>query len=185
MYSVINAAIVGRMEKKYLAALGLGSLTTGICLISITTSFALVLGSFVAPAHGRGETAMARSYLHRQYFLNTCVWLVTLIPIIFIKQIYMAIGQEEEIADLAKQYVWIVAPCVLPYANAYAANGYAEAQKYTFAWMFTNGMATLLHIILLSIFVMWQDMGWKGVCISTSLQFLARFIFASTYITFI
>ena len=65
MYSVINAAVVGRMESKYLAALGLGSLTTGILLISISTSFSLVIGSFVSPAHGRGETELARMYLHR------------------------------------------------------------------------------------------------------------------------
>ena len=65
LYSVINAAVVGRMETKYLAALGLGSLTTGICLISICTSFALVTGTFVAPAHGRGDANLARMYLHR------------------------------------------------------------------------------------------------------------------------
>ena len=92
MYSVINAVVVGRMETEYLAALGLGSLTTGIMLISINTNFALVCSSFVAPAHGRGETNLARMYLHRQYLINTCVFLVTLIPIIFIKQIYSAIG---------------------------------------------------------------------------------------------
>lgn len=65
LYSAINAAVVGRMETKYLAALGLGSLTTGICLISINTCFALVVGSFVAPAHGVGDNRLARMYLHR------------------------------------------------------------------------------------------------------------------------
>ena len=92
LYSVINAAVVGRMEKKYLAALGLGSLATGICLISICSSFALVLGSFVAPAHGRGDAKLARMYLHRQYLLNCCVYIATLIPIVFIKQVFLAIG---------------------------------------------------------------------------------------------
>lgn len=92
MYSIINAAVVGRMETQYLAALGLGSLTTGICLISICTSFALVTGTFVAPAHGDGDHRLARMYLHRQMLLNCFVFLVTLIPIVFIKQIYRAIG---------------------------------------------------------------------------------------------
>ena len=84
LYSLINAAVVGRMEKKFLAALGLGSLTTGICLISIGCSFSLVLGSFVAPAHGKGDAKLARMYLHRQYLLNCFVFLTTLIPIFFI-----------------------------------------------------------------------------------------------------
>ena len=92
MYSVINAAVVGRMETHYLAALGLGTLTTGIMLISICTSFALVTGSFVSPAHGKGDHKLARMYLHRQMLLNCFVYMVAIIPILFIKPIYLAIG---------------------------------------------------------------------------------------------
>jgi len=66
VYSVVNAAVVGRFENaNYLAALGLGSLTVGIMVISICTSFALVLTSFVAPAHGDNDARLARVYLHR------------------------------------------------------------------------------------------------------------------------
>ena len=91
-YSVINTAVVGRMGTKYLAALGLGSLTTGICLQSINSCFLMVLGTFLAPAHGVGDTELARIYLHRQWLLNCCVFLVTLLPIFFIKSIFLAIG---------------------------------------------------------------------------------------------
>ena len=91
-YSVINAAVVGRMETKYLAALGLGSLTTGICLLSINACFCMVLGTFVAPAHGVGDNQLARMYLHRQWVLNACVYSVTLLPILLIKPIYLGIG---------------------------------------------------------------------------------------------
>lgn len=65
LYMVINSAVVGRMETKYLAGLGLGSLTTGIFLISLNVCFALVVSSFVAPAHGVGDNRLARMYLHR------------------------------------------------------------------------------------------------------------------------
>lgn len=65
LYMVINAAVVGHMETKYLAGLGLGSLTTGIMLISINISFSIVVASFVAPAHGVGDSRLARIYLHR------------------------------------------------------------------------------------------------------------------------
>ena len=85
VYSVVNAAVVGRMETQYLAALGLGSLTCGICLLSINACFTLGLPSFVAPTHGSGEIHLGRMYLHRQYLLNCFVYLVTLIPIIFIR----------------------------------------------------------------------------------------------------
>ena len=101
LYSVINAAVVGRMETHYLAALGLGSLTCGICLLSINVCFVMVTTSFIAQATGSGDLELGRMYLHRQYLLNCFVFLVTLSPIIFIRQIYSTIGQEEEVADLA------------------------------------------------------------------------------------
>ena len=95
VYSVVNAAVVGRMETHYLAALGLGSLTCGICLLSINACFSLVLSSFIAPAFGDNNMELGRMYLHRQYLLSTCVYLATLIPIAFLGKIYAAIGQEE------------------------------------------------------------------------------------------
>ena len=65
VYTVVNAAVVGRMETQYLAALGLGSLTCGICLLSINACFTLVTTSFIAPAAGSGELDLGRMYLHR------------------------------------------------------------------------------------------------------------------------
>ena len=94
LYSVVNAAVVGHMETHYLAALGLGSLTCGICLLSINACFVMVATSFIAPTVGSGDLELGRMYLHRQYLLNCGVYLVTLIPIVFLRQIYSAIGQE-------------------------------------------------------------------------------------------
>ena len=102
VYTVVNAAVVGRFENSnYLAALGLGSLTVGIMVISICTSFALVLTSFVAPAHGDNDARLARVYLHRQWYLNTLVFCVAIIPIFFIYDIFILIGQDATIAALA------------------------------------------------------------------------------------
>ena len=58
-------------------------------------------------------------------------------------------------ASLATQYVWYIAPTVLPYAQAVTAINYAEAQKYTFANMFVLALATVVHVILVMIFVSW------------------------------
>lgn len=41
-----------------------------------------------------------------------CVFMTTLIPIVFIKQIYHAIGMGDEMTNLAAQYVWIVGPSI-------------------------------------------------------------------------
>ena len=84
MYQLVNAAFVGHMEEKYLAALGLGSLTTGIMIISIGHSFALVAGSLVAPAFGNKDIRFCKVLIYRQMFLNTIVFAMLCIPILFI-----------------------------------------------------------------------------------------------------
>ena len=81
-------------------------------------------------------------------------------------------------ALLATQYVWYIAPMTLPYVQALTATSYAEAQNYPFANTFVLALATLLHVILISIFVSALDMGWNGVCLATSLQFLSRSLIA-------
>lgn len=185
IYTIINAAVVGRMETQYLAALGLGSLTTGICLLSICNCFALVIPSFVAPAHGVGDHCLARIYLHRQYLLNVFVFLVAFIPIIFIKEIYAAIGQDEEISNLAAQYVWTVGPSVLPFTQALTIVGYSEAQQYTSAGIVILSSSTLVHLIFTYIFVGVMDLGWTGVCLTTMVMFLSRFVTAFIFLQFV
>jgi Na+-driven multidrug efflux pump len=109
-YMITNAAYCGHMGGQELAGFGLGSLTLGILAISVGTSFTLTLSTFVGPAFGAKDFRMCRVYLNRQYYLNTIVFICICIPLLFVKQIYAAIGQNPEIADFASQYVWIVLP---------------------------------------------------------------------------
>ena len=112
LYMVVNAAYVGRMEPKYLAGLGLGSLTCGILLISIGSCFAMVMSSLVAPAFGAKKLRLCVVYLNRQIFLNIVIFAINLIPIFFIEYIFKALGQDPEVSKLASQFVWYVAPGV-------------------------------------------------------------------------
>ena len=74
---------------------------------------------------------------------------------------------------------------MLPYVQAVTAMGYAEAQKYTFANCFVLAFSTVLHVILICIFVTWLEMGWQGVCLATSIQFAMRFLIAIIYLNFV
>jgi len=124
MYTIVNASFAGRLgssdDEKYLAGFGLGSLTLGILAISILSSFSMAVGTFVAQAKGAGEIRLCRVYLHRQYYLNCFVYVAVLIPLLFVKQIYVAIGQDEEVAALATQYVWTVIPGLFFHTQAMA-----------------------------------------------------------------
>jgi Na+-driven multidrug efflux pump len=48
--------------------------------------------------------------LHRQYVITAIGLLVVLVPIIYIKQILLAIGQDSQVIDVAAMYVYYVFP---------------------------------------------------------------------------
>jgi len=88
-----------------LAGLGLGSLTAGILLLSTGVCFSMVMRTLIAQAHGAGDVRFCRVLLNRQYFLNSLVYLVLIIPVFFLNDIYSAIGQDEHVAAYAVKYV--------------------------------------------------------------------------------
>lgn len=91
-YTIINAAYCGSLGSNELAGFGLGSLTLGIMAISIGTTFAFNVGTPIAQAAGNGDFRMCRVYLNRQYYLNTLIYPVLCVPLIFIRPIYDLIG---------------------------------------------------------------------------------------------
>ncbi len=73
-------------------------------VVSIGSSFTMAVSTLVAQASGANNSKLCRVYLNRQYFLNTVLFAVLCIPFLFIKQIYIKIGQGPEISALAAQY---------------------------------------------------------------------------------
>ena len=101
VYSIVNNICLGHSgDETLLAGLGLGALTIGITGLSIGICFAFGVGTFMAQEFGRNNLRLLEVYINRSIFLNTCVFIILLIPTLFIEQIYEAIGQEPGIAKL-------------------------------------------------------------------------------------
>ena len=91
-YLIVKAATCGRISDTALAGFGLGSLTLGILLISIGTCFSMTVSTLIAISSGAKDKRMCRVYLNRQYYLNTIIYFICVLPLIFIRQIYTLIG---------------------------------------------------------------------------------------------
>lgn len=65
VYTVVNAATCGRIGDNELAGFGLGSLTLGICIISIGTCFSYTVSTLIAISSGAKDKRMCRVYLNR------------------------------------------------------------------------------------------------------------------------
>ena len=106
-------------------------------------------------------------YLHRQYFLNCCVFGILLIPMIFVRQIYAAIGQKDIVADMAAQYVWITLPGMFFYFHAITLQLFCNAHKVLYYAPIAMTGAALIHGAILGIFCAY-DMQFLGVCVASS-----------------
>ena len=184
MYQLVNVAFIGQMnDKTMLAGLGLGSLTTGIMLLATGICFSFVTGVLVAQAHGAGDARFVKVLLNRQYFLNSCVYLVIIIPILFISQIFEAIGQDPEVAKYAAQYIRYMTPGVFFFMQSIAQQMTATSMKYTSAGLVATGGASICHLIMVIVFVGKLDWGFEGVAIATSIHLFLRYVFSLIYLS--
>ena len=106
--------------------------------------------------------------LYRQIFLNILIFLVTLIPVIFIDRIFYLLGQDPEISKLAAQFVWYVTPGAFFQIMFTTISEYASGMRIEGLRKTGNIAGTLTHIAMMQCFSM-IEWGWTGVCVATSL----------------
>mmetsp|Transcript_40942 Transcript_40942/g.53638 ORF Transcript_40942/g.53638 Transcript_40942/m.53638 type:complete len:112 (-) Transcript_40942:85-420(-) len=95
-----------------LAGLGLGSLTMGICALSIGANFNGAAATLISHAYGQKEYRQCQVFRNKAIFLTTLVYACMVVPLMCIRPIYAAMGQDDEIADYATIYVHYTLPFV-------------------------------------------------------------------------
>jgi Na+-driven multidrug efflux pump len=174
VYTIVNAGTIGRIYPEdqaatYMAALGLGSLTTGIMILSICCCFGMVVSSFAGPAFGDKKYDLCKRYLYRQYILNTISFAICIIPVFWIESIYIAIGQDPEIAAIAAKYVWVTAPGTWFHIQAMANGGYNQAVGKPISGFIVLVSGTVSHYLMIVLFCFVWDMKFDGLILATSL----------------
>jgi Na+-driven multidrug efflux pump len=94
--------------------------------------------------------------------------------LLFSKQIFLAIGQDEEIADKAAIFVITMIPGIVFYAWSTAYQRFCTNQREVKYPMWSNIGATVVHLGLCYFFVDYLGMDLAGVGIASSIQFAIR-----------
>ena len=106
----------------------------------------------------------------------TCVYLILLVPLLNIRSIYTAIGQDDEVADYAATYVYYTVPFVYFYYLSTVYATFTSQQEVTWYGLATTVTGTVSHSLMILIFFVWLDLGYKGVMLATGLMFIFRFM---------
>ena len=177
LYSMVNAIVIGQQDdEKMLAGLGLGSLTMGIMCLSIGTSFNGGVGTFISHAYGQKEYRQCQVYRNKAIFIGTILYCILAVPLICIKPLYMAIGQDEVMADYATTYVHWTLPFIYFYYLSQIYSTYACQQEVTWYGIYAMLAGCGSHAIMILIFYSWLDLGYKGVIMATGVMFFFRFL---------
>ena len=83
-------------------------LATGMC-------FTLGLVYVIPQAYGAGNMKLCGAFMNRMIIVSTFIFAPMLIPIQFIKYLIVAMGQNEDISELASWYIRIISPGMLTY----------------------------------------------------------------------
>lgn len=112
LFFIIATIACAQLGITEMAAFGLGSLTLGIVGMSISVAFNSGLLTFCSAASGVKDYRGCIIYRNRAIFLDTCLFALLSIPMLWIESIYAGLGQDPEVAKLAVMYVQIVFPSI-------------------------------------------------------------------------
>jgi multidrug resistance protein, MATE family len=175
VFTVVNAAVLGRISTNELAGFGLGSLTTGIMCLAIGMNFNGGFSTFCGQAFGSKDHRLCKIYMNRQLFLIMILYVIIAIPMLFIEQIWTAIGQDPEVIKYAVFYVRIVFPSFFFYFISQTLAAYANQQRLPQYSRNSTILGAFLHATFVAILVGYFHMGFQGVCYATAGMFFVRF----------
>jgi multidrug resistance protein, MATE family len=180
-FSILNTGVCGFLgDPDILAAYGLGSLTIAIFATSTLVQLSS-LQTLIAHCNGSKEFRLARIYLHRQYVITGVGCLVMIWPLLYIKDILIYIGQDPDVVNLAAVYVHYCIPGVL--LNAFSMQNvlYCAMLEGTRVFVYEGIVSNVTHISLLILLVGVFDMGFVGLCIASSCQFISRWVCSAVF----
>jgi len=114
-HAIMNTITLGHSDSpNELAGYGLGNMII-VMVMAIGGITAQASGTFISQAYGSGDRRHCAIYCNRQIFINSVLYCIMAIPLLFVRQIYDLMGQDPEVSDLAAKYVNIMSPVVLSF----------------------------------------------------------------------
>ena len=167
---IVDNAMVGQLGPKELAAVSLGNSFIFIAM-SLGIGFSTAITPIVAEADGENSIEKGRSAFHNGLFLCTLLGVILFLLIFFAKPIISFMGQPEEVVNLAKPYLDIVAFSLIPLIMFQAYKQFADGKSETKYSMWATIIGNIVNVIInyFLIFGIWifPEMGIVGAAIGT------------------
>lgn len=184
LIGVTDIVMVGWHSVEELAALILATtLFFNIFILGSGVAFALM--PMVSSAAAVGDDTTVRRSTRMSLWLSMIYGVMSL-PIFYMSEgIFLALGQQAELAAYAADYMWILAPAIIPALWANVMRSYLAAMEFTKVIMFiTSGVAVLNigfnHVLIFGNYG-FPELGIQGAAIASLLVNILTAIITSIY----
>lgn len=167
---IVDNIMVGKLGPTELAAVSLGNSFVFIAM-SLGIGFSTAITPLVAEADGKGNVEKGRSAFHHGLYLCTILGVLLFGIIYFSKPLISFMGQPENVVELAKPYLDIVAFSLIPLIMFQAYKQFADGMSETHYSMWAVILANVVNVGLnyLLIYGIWifPKLGIVGAAIGT------------------
>lgn len=184
LIGVTDIVMVGWHSVEELAALILATtLFFNIFILGSGVAFALM--PMVSSAAAVGDDTTVRRSTRMSLWLSMIYGVMSL-PIFYMSEgIFLALGQQAELAAYAADYMWILAPAIIPALWANVMRSYLAAMEFTKVIMFiTAGVAVLNigfnHMLIFGNYG-FPELGIQGAAIASLLVNILTAVITSIY----
>ena len=180
LVGIVDNIMVGRLGPTELAAVSLGNSFVFIAM-SFGIGFSTAITPLIAEADGKKNIEEGRSVFHHGLFLCTVLGISLFTIIFFAKPLISLMGQPQEVVDMAKPFLDIVAFSLIPLIIFQGYKQFADGKSETKYGMWANILSNVVHIIInyFLIYGIWifPKMGIVGAAIGTVLSRIIMVIY--------
>lgn len=167
---IVDNIMVGKLGPTELAAVSLGNSFVFIAM-SLGIGFSTAITPLVAEADGKKDIENGRSAFHHGLYLCTILGVILFGIIFFSKPLIAFMGQPENVVELAKPYLDIVAFSLIPLIVFQAYKQFADGMSETHYSMWATILGNIVNVVLnyLLIYGIWifPELGIVGAAIGT------------------
>lgn len=180
LVGIVDNVMVGKLGPTELAAVSLANSFIFIAM-SLGIGFSTAITPLIAEADGENSLVKGRSVFHHGLVLSTVLGL-SLFGVIFLaKPLISHMGQPQEVVDLAKPFLDLVAFSLIPLIIFQGYKQFADGKSETKYGMWANLLCNVVHIILNVIFIygfwIFPKMGMLGAAVGTVISRFVMLIF--------
>jgi MATE family multidrug resistance protein len=173
---IVDNIMVGKLGPSELAAVSLGNSFIFIAM-SLGIGFSTAITPLAAQADGRKSIEEGRSAFHHGLYLCSILGIVLFTIIFFLKPIISFMGQPENVVELAKPYLDIVAFSLIPLIIFQGYKQFADGMSETKISMWATILGNIVNVILNYLFIygiwIFPELGIVGAAIGT---IVSRFV---------